>query len=127
MTDNETGSIGLAELIEQVKGELLTPPKDKTAPFLFVESVELELQVTLKKEGKAGIKVNVISVGGAEAGGGVGQDNIQKVKVKLSPLYSKEEMKRYCKALHPETVLPSINNTINGIMKGNDSGDEGVM
>ncbi|NEO46506.1 MAG: hypothetical protein F6K55_21200, partial [Moorea sp. SIO4A3] len=104
MTDNETGSIGLAELIEQVKGELLTPAQDPTAPFLFVESVELELQVTFKKEGKAGIKMNVLSVGGAEAGGGVGQDQIQKVKVKLSPLYSKEEMKRYGKELHPDTV-----------------------
>ncbi|NEO75340.1 trypco2 family protein [Moorena sp. SIO4G3] len=127
MTDNETGSIGLAELIEQVKGELLTPAQDTTAPFLFVESVELELQVTFKKEGKAGIKMNVLSVGGAEAGGGIGQDQIQKVKVKLSPLYSKEEMKKYCTELHPETVIPSINNSINGIMKGNDSGDGGVV
>ncbi|NEO45311.1 MAG: hypothetical protein F6K55_14715, partial [Moorea sp. SIO4A3] len=64
---------------------------------------------------------------GAEAGGGVGQDQIQKVKVKLSPLYSKEEMKRYGKELHPDTVLPSINNSINATMKGNDSGDGGVM
>ncbi|NEO35506.1 MAG: hypothetical protein F6J90_03935 [Moorea sp. SIOASIH] len=118
MTDNGNSSIGLAELVEQVKGELLTPAKNKTAPFLFVESVELELQVTLKREGKAGIKMNVLSVGGAEASGGVGQDSLQKVKVKLSPLYSKEEMKRYCQDLYPGTVLPSINNSIEGTIKG---------
>ena len=30
-------SIGLAELIEKVKAELLTPPKDKTAPFMLAK------------------------------------------------------------------------------------------
>ncbi len=122
-------SIGLAELIEQVKAELLASPTDqkkaKTAPFLFVESVELELQVTVKKEGKAGIKVDVLSVGGAEAGGGIGQDKIQKVKVKLSPLYDKEEIKQYYKDFKPDQVLPSINNSLKAL-KGEDeeSADE---
>ncbi len=122
-------SIGLAELIEQVKAELLASPTDqkkaKTAPFLFVESVELELQVTVKKEGKAGIKVDVLSVGGAEAGGGIGQDKIQKVKVKLSPLYDKEEIKQYYKDFKPDQVLPSIKNSLKAL-KGEDeeSADE---
>ena len=122
-------SIELAEFIEQVKAELLASPTDqkkaKTAPFLFVESVELELQVTVKKEGKAGIKVDVLSVGGAEAGGGIGQDKIQKVKVKLSPLYDKEEIKQYYKDFKPAQVLPSINNSLKAL-KGEDeeSADE---
>ncbi|MGK7875971.1 MAG: trypco2 family protein [Xenococcaceae cyanobacterium] len=127
MTNSQNDSIGLSELIEQVKAELLTPPKNKTAPFLFVESVELELQVTVKKAVKGGIKIDVLSFGGAEAGGGIDQDKIQKVKVQLSPLYSKDEMKRYCQELRPEAVLPSINNSLKAIIKGKDSGDEGVV
>ena len=40
------------------KQDLLSvaPGKDKDAPFLFVESVELELQVTVKRTTKAGAK-----------------------------------------------------------------------
>ena len=120
-------NIGLSELIEQVKAELLAPPKDKdkakTTPFLFVESVELELQVTVKKEGKAGVKVDVLSVGGAEVGGGVGQDKIQKVKVKLSPLFDKEEIKEYYKAFRPDDVLPSIKKSLD-VLKGDEEGSQ---
>ena len=120
-------NIGLSELIEQVKAELLAPPKDKdkakTAPFLFVESVELELQVTVKKEGKAGVKVDVLSVGGAEVGGGVGQDKIQKIKVKLSPLFEKEEIKEYYKAFRPDDVLPSIKKSLD-VLKGDEEGSQ---
>jgi hypothetical protein len=126
---SEEMSIGLAELIEQVKAELLTPPKDKnkakTTPFLFVESVELELQVTVKREGKTGVKVNVLSVGGAEAGGGISKDRIQKVTVKLSPLFDKEEIKEYYKEFRPNEVLPTINQSLKAL-KGNipESADE---
>ncbi|WP_256379401.1 MULTISPECIES: trypco2 family protein [Brasilonema] len=46
--------------------------KDKDAPFLFVESVELELQVTVKRTGKAGtkrsVKINVLGSGGEVSG-----------------------------------------------------------
>ncbi len=125
-------NIGLSELIEQVKAELLAPPQDKdkakTAPFLFVESVELELQVTVKKEGKAGVKVDVLSIGGAELGSGSGQDKIQKIKVKLSPLFEKEEIKEYYKAFRPNKVLPSIKKSLDAL-KGDEesSQDESVI
>jgi hypothetical protein len=126
---SESKPIGLAELIEQVKAELLAPPTDtekaKTAPFLFVESVELELQVTVKRDAKAGVKVDVVSVAGVDAGSSVGQDKIQKVKVKLSPLYEKEEIKQYYKDLKPDQVLPSINNSLKVLKgEGEESADE---
>ena len=92
-------NIGLSELIEKVKTDLLTPPKEKTAPFLFVDSVELELQVVVKKEGEAGIEVDVIGFGGANFGGNVGKEQVQTVKITLSPLFTKEEIKEYYKAL----------------------------
>ncbi|KYC36507.1 hypothetical protein WA1_43235 [Scytonema hofmannii PCC 7110] len=91
MSEQDKGSIELAELIQQVKEDLLSvaPGNDKPgtacvkgdrdAPFLFVESVELELQVTIKRTGKAGakgsVKINVLGVGG-EIGGEVGGDKL---------------------------------------------------
>ncbi|HEY9616912.1 MAG TPA: trypco2 family protein, partial [Microcoleaceae cyanobacterium] len=56
MPEQSYSSIGLAELIEQVKQDLLStvPGKNKDAPILFVSSVEVEAQVTVKREGKAG-------------------------------------------------------------------------
>jgi hypothetical protein len=109
-------NIGISELIEQVEAELLAKAK---ITALFVESVELELQVTVKKEGKAGIKIDVISFGGAEVGGGLGQDNIQKIKIKLSPLLDKEEIK---KTLAQEELSGIRESCKKKIFRGNNSG-----
>ncbi|NEO57797.1 MAG: hypothetical protein F6K54_34920 [Okeania sp. SIO3B5] len=89
--DNE--SIGLAELIEKVKAELLNPAKNPR--FLFVDNVELELQVVVRKDAKTGLKIDVLGIGGAKVGADVEQRNIQRVKVSLSPVFTKEELKEY--------------------------------
>jgi hypothetical protein len=81
--------IGLRELIHQVKEELLAPSPDDPVPLLYVEGVELELSVAVRKEGQAGIKVYVV-----EVGAGAGQEQAQRVRVSLQPLYSREEMRR---------------------------------
>lgn len=115
--------IGLAELIEQVKRELLstTLNKETEVPLLSVDTVELELQVTVRREGKAGLKVYV-----AEAGGGVSRDNMQKVKVTLSPLMSKEVRLGFYKKRHPEQWSEFIDKSVEALTKGSDDnlGDE---
>jgi hypothetical protein len=129
MSENDNSSIGLAEFIQQVKQDLLSvaPGKDKEAPFLFVESVELELQVTVKRTGKAGgkagIKINVLGTGGeigVEAGGELGRDDVQKVTVKLSPLFDKEYLTEAYKSLRSEQVLPTLNKSIQALFKGDE-------
>lgn len=114
MTD-EDNRIGLAELIEQVKRELLTPAVDKETdiPLLSVEEVELELQVTLKKEGKGGIKIYVL-----ELGGGGSRDDVQKVKVKLSPIINKETLLSLYRKRHPERLEKLVDQNIEGLFKG---------
>ncbi|HEY9660198.1 MAG TPA: trypco2 family protein [Allocoleopsis sp.] len=109
--------IGLSELIEKVKTDLLTPPKGKNKPFLFVDSVELELQVVVKKDANTGIEVDVIGIGGASLGADVGQENIQTIKVNLSPLFTKEEIREYYEAFRPNDVLPMINTAMQGVVK----------
>ena len=122
MSNSHNNPIGLSELIEKVKSELLSPPdKNKEVPFLFVESVELELQVTVKRDGSAGVKVDVLSLGGAELGGGLGRDNVQKVKVKLSPLFNKDEIVDFYQKLHPGNKYSLIERSLK-VLKGDNQG-----
>ncbi|MEW6499832.1 MAG: trypco2 family protein [Cyanobacteriota bacterium] len=111
----EENTIGLAELIEQVKRELLTPSSEDKAhiPLLSVDEVELELQVTVKKDVKGGIKIYVL-----ELGGGGSRDDVQKVKVKLSPIVSKETLLGLYKKRHPERLSELVDTSFEGIYKG---------
>jgi hypothetical protein len=129
MSDNDKSSIELAEFIQQVKEDLLSvaPGKDKDAPFLFVESVELELQVTAKRTGKAGakgsVKINVLGTGGevgAELGSDIGRDKIHTVKVKLSPLFDKDRLMKFYQTLHPNEVPATVKNSLAGLLKGDE-------
>jgi hypothetical protein len=113
--------IGLTELIEQVKRELLatTPGNETDIPFLSVDSVELELQVTVKKEGKGGVKIYVL-----EVGGGGSRDDVQKVKVTLSPLLNKEALLGIYKKLYPERWQELLKTSAEALTKGTD--DPGI-
>lgn len=125
----EEQSIGLAELIEQVKRELVAnaPGQTKDAPILFVNSVELELQVTVKRGGTGGVKVNVVSVGGAEIGGSVSRDDVHKVKVILSPLFDKERLMEFYGTLHPDKVPSSVKRSLEALFKGNEEEPPSVI
>lgn len=114
-----TQPIGLSELIDQVKQELLTPPdKGGDPPVFFVDSVELELQVTAKREGSAGIKIDVVAIGGGEAGGNLSHEKTHTVKVTLSPLFEKAQLVEWYKDLHGEQVLPAIARSLDTLTKG---------
>lgn len=111
----EKNSIGLADLIEQVKNELIhvDPDQEKEVPVFWVSAVELELQVTVKREGKAGIKVYVI-----EAGGGASRDDVQKVRVSMTPLLTHEEVRKLYQEKFPEKVREVFSKSLD-MMKGN--------
>lgn len=90
---NDDDSIGLADFINQVKEDLSSAQVN--TPTQFIESIEIEMQVTVKKEGTAGFKLGVPFSGnsiGAEVGGRLGRDDVQKVTVKLGPLHNKEQL-----------------------------------
>ena len=117
MSEENNNLIGLAEIIEQVKQDLQSTAldKDSEAPLFSVDAVELELQVTVKHEGKAGIKLYVVDLGG-----GASRDDVQKVKVSLSPLLNKEQLLSLYKQRYPEkwkAFLATISDTL---LKGND-------
>ncbi|MFN6567161.1 trypco2 family protein [Dendronalium sp. ChiSLP03b] len=115
---SEENSIGLAELIEQIKQELLSTEAEgeKPIPLFSVDQVNLELQVTARKEGKAGIKVYVV-----ELGSGGSRDDVQKVTVTLTPLLSKEERITLYKTRYPQKWKLLEETSIEGLMKGSNN------
>jgi hypothetical protein len=110
-----TNSIGLEEFIEQVKRELLFS-RDDTTPLLSVDQVELQLQVTVHKEGNAGIQIQVVQFGGK-----LSNDDVHTVKVTLTPLISKEDRLRIYKEKYPEQMKALERVAIQGANKGSAS------
>lgn len=128
MADSQHSSIGLAELIEKVKQELLTvtPGKDEAAPILFVDSVELELQVTVKREGTGGLKIDVVAFGGVEAGGTLSREDVHTVKVQLSPLFDRERLIEFYQTLHPDRVPSSVKQSLDALLKGDEANPDSL-
>ena len=116
-------SIGLTELIQKVKQDLLAtvPGKSADAPILFVESVELELKVAVRHEAQTGIKIDVLAIGGADIGAGVSQDKTHTVKVKLSPLFDKNRLMEFYQTLHSDQVPSSVKDSLDALLKGTDT------
>lgn len=81
-------SIGLAELVFQVKRELMqrAPAGTDPVPLLSVEDVDLEIKIGVTKQGKAGVQIYVLQLG---AEGKL--EEVHTVRVKLRPLLSREE------------------------------------
>lgn len=123
MPQDPSPPIGLSELIQQVKQDLLStvPGKNTDPPILFVSSVEVEVQVTVKREGKAGVKIDVVAVGGGELGGGLSRDDVHKVKVTLSPLFDKDRMMEFYQTLQSDKVPASVQQSLDALLKGEES------
>jgi hypothetical protein len=91
--------ISLADLIEQVKTDLLSKRAGDN-PAFFVDGVEVAAQVVVRRDkaegGKAGLGIS-LAVLGLKADAGIatkttlGSQLTQTVTIKLSPLLSKEE------------------------------------
>ena len=107
---NENDGIGLTELLNQVKQELVAASTLATVkqsadgtiqatdiPLFTYANVELELQVTVKKQGGGGVKLYVFDLKG-----GASRDDVQKIKVTLEPLFTKEQLLDILKENNPK-------------------------
>jgi hypothetical protein len=92
--------ISLADLIDQVKRDLLDPAVTGGAepPLLYVDAIEVTAQVVARREkgegGKAGLSLSVLGLkadAGVDTKTGVAGQLTQAVTVKLSPLVTKAE------------------------------------
>ena len=89
--------------------------------------MELELQVTAKRTGKAGakgsVKINVLGTGGevgGELSGDTGREKVQKIKVKLSPIFDKEHLLKWHQTLHGDKMSEIVKNSLAGLLKGDE-------
>jgi hypothetical protein len=111
-----TDSIGLSELIEKVRQELLPDPnKEEKVPLLYVDSIELELNVTVKQEANGSLKICVVDLGGKAS-----IDKGQIIKVKLSPLLGKEEILENYKVNQPKKYAALVRRSGEEAVKGDD-------
>lgn len=111
--------IGLAELITKVKEDLASTNKE--SPAFLVEKVELDLLVTVSKEGevqaegkaKADLKINVLSfdlfkLGEAEgsviAKANLKREDVHTIKVTLTPAFLNQKLMDYLEQSDPETA-----------------------
>lgn len=107
---DENNGIGLTELLDQVKQELVAASLATTIkqsvdgtiqatdiPLFTYANVELELQVTVKKEGGGGVKLYVFDLKG-----GASRNDVQKIKVTLEPLFTKEQLLDILKENNPQ-------------------------
>ena len=92
--------ISLAELIEQIKTDLLDRVGARGArdPLFFVDAVEITAQVVVRRDkaegGKAGLSLAVLGLkadAGIDTKTTVGSQLTQGITIKLSPLLSKED------------------------------------
>ena len=115
--------VSLSELIQQVKRELLTPtPEEGADPVLLcVDSVELELQVIARREGQAGVKIDVLSVFRGEVGSGISRGDAHTIRVQLSPLFDKQQLVKWYKERHGRDYVETARQSVDGLLKGDDS------
>lgn len=90
-------SITLNQLIDQVREELLEPRRvtkeEAMYPFLFVEEIEIEVGVKVASniESSGKINIKVIEIG---TGSELQDEETHRIKIKLTPLYSKDEIRK---------------------------------
>jgi hypothetical protein len=109
--------LGLAEFIRAVKDELMKSEAgdDALPKLLAIEDIELDIQVGVSVDGKAGINVQVLQLGG-----GAKRDDVHTVKVKLQPLLSHQERVQQLQR-NPDWnsyVEASTNYTMKGLTPG---------
>lgn len=118
-SETDPKPIGLTELIYKVKQELLSAESRQRdpAPLFAVDEIELELAVTVSREGQAGINIQVVNVGG-----GASREDAQIVRVRLKPLRSRDELLADLKARDPDLFNEMTRESLT-LLKGGQTGE----
>jgi hypothetical protein len=88
--------IGIQEVIDQVKRELLASNPAAQArdpyPLFAIEKIELEIATRITRSQDGSIKLTVLEVAELGAGRSTSQEHSHVVRVSLAPLLSREEL-----------------------------------
>lgn len=112
--------IGLVELIDKIKEDLLTTkPQSIAGPLFSVDEVTLEITVTVHREANGGIQIHVL-----EFGGNINREDAQKITVKLTPLVDRAELLRAYQAEHPDDWQTLKSRSAIALFKGSQNEDQ---
>jgi hypothetical protein len=113
--------ITLQELIDKVRSDLFGPYQDtelegkQVYPLFLVDQVELEVAVNVTRGGEGGLKVSLIpQVLDVEGKGGVDRSTGHTMKITLSPILTREEMRE----LLGERILQGVREASKVLYKG---------
>jgi NTP-dependent ternary system trypsin peptidase co-occuring protein len=79
--------IGLVDLIDKIKHELVVQRQD--TDLFFVEEINLEINFVISGDINSGFNVGIVTLGS-----NVAEQRVQKINVKLTPILSKEEIRK---------------------------------
>ncbi|MFC5972002.1 trypco2 family protein [Halomarina salina] len=125
--DGLEDDLPLKEFIRAVQAELIESESEREEsnipPLFKVDSLEIEASVVASKrvEGKGGIDIQVVSLGG---GGHVEEQSVQKIKLTLSTVEA-EDIERYEQRL--EEMQQEAQTTGGGGMLVNDAIVNGLL
>src|SRR5689334_20361804 len=101
---NSYNQIGISELIREIKKDLLSHIDDE--PNLFtIDEITLEINFTVSGNIQSGLNFGVVTLGS-----NVSEDRMQKISVKLAPLFSKDQLLK--KEKKPDSVQ------VNALVRG---------
>ncbi|MEM2537176.1 MAG: trypco2 family protein [Candidatus Bathyarchaeia archaeon] len=86
----QTEALGIYELAKAVREEIKKIREDKDfqeKPFIYLDSLDLELNVVVSEAAKGGIKFYIVSVGGEYE-----KERISRIKLSFKPILSQEEL-----------------------------------
>jgi hypothetical protein len=85
LEENKEEGLGVAELINRVKAELMLTEKDGSAPMFKVKNFDLEINFIVKSRQKAqgGFEYKVITVGGETE---ASNEKVQKITLRMAAL-----------------------------------------
>ncbi len=84
--------IGIQELIEQVKSELLNTSQEEEVPLFAISEVEIEITFTVERTAQGGINLQVVQSGVEKAWA-----DAQKVRIRLEGLVTPEQIRKKIK------------------------------
>jgi len=105
-------SLGLSELIERIKQELLAEPASEAPKLFSVDEITLELNFVISGDIDGGFNLGVVTLGSQ-----VSEERVQKITLKLTPLATKEQLVEGLNA-QPEAAQRALQAAQEGLIKG---------
>lgn len=80
-------SLGITELIQRIKQDLLDEQVNNTPKLFSIDEVNLEINFVISGDISSGFDFSVVTLGSK-----VSEERIQKITIKMSPLVSKQQL-----------------------------------